>query len=173
VSFLVDGYNLLHALGLATRDMPAAAFDSARRRLLDWIADHLNNRADVRIVFDAQHAPEPTLEMVYRGLRVQFAFAQTADDAIEAWIATEANPNSLIVVSNDGRVREAARRGDCCYLNCADFIDWLLSHRPPPGTPPAAAANPRDPWHEDKPEPTPRDIDELLPVFHQPKPRRR
>lgn len=152
--------------------MPAKAFDSARRRLLDWIAEHLKNRAEVRIVFDAQHAPEPTLETVYRGLRVQFAFAQTADDAIEARIATEANPKSLTVVSNDGRVREAARRGDCWYLNCAEFIDWLLSHRPPPGHP-AAAANRRDLWHEDKPDPTPRDIDELLPVFHQPKPRRR
>lgn len=153
--------------------MPAKAFHSARRHLLVWIADHLKNRADVCIVFDAQHAPEPTPETVYRGLRVQFAFAQTADDAIEAWIATEANPQSLTVVSNDGRVREAARRGDCWYLNCAEFIDWLLSHRPPPGTPPTAAANRRDPWHEDKPEPTPRDIDELLSVFHQPKPRRR
>ncbi|MCS6863672.1 MAG: NYN domain-containing protein [Gemmataceae bacterium] len=171
VSFLVDGYNLLHAMGLATRDMPAAAFVRARLRLLDWIADHLKNRAEVHMVFDAQSAPEPTLQTRHRGLQVQFAFAQTADDAIETWIATAANPQSLTVVSNDARVREAARRGECWYLNCGQFVDWLLSDRPPPGTPSAAPT--RDPWHEDKPEPTPRDIDELLPIFHQPKRRPR
>ena len=47
--FLIDGYNLLHAAGLA-----GPSLRSARRRLLDWLADAVRGREDtLQVVFDA------------------------------------------------------------------------------------------------------------------------
>ena len=110
MTFLIDGYNLMHAAGLAHRAMPAVQFDRARTRFLDWLADGAKARAELRVVFDAQQAPTPSLESIHRGVRVRFAFGQTADDLIEELVATEQQPKSLTVVSNDSRAREAARR---------------------------------------------------------------
>jgi predicted RNA-binding protein with PIN domain len=167
VTFLIDGYNLMHAAGLAHRAMPGAQFDRARTRLLDWLADGAKDRAEVRVVFDAQEAPAPSLETVHRGVRVMFAFRQTADDLIEALVAIEPRPELLTVVSNDSRVRESARRAGCPAFTCAEFIDWLIS---PAG---ARAQGDRNRAPDgDKPLPTSGDVDELLSVFNKPKPKR-
>src|SRR5262245_50616272 len=72
VTFLIDGYNLMHAVGLATSAMPGAQFERARTRLLDWLADGAKDRAELRVVFDAQNAPSPSLETRHRGVRVRF-----------------------------------------------------------------------------------------------------
>jgi predicted RNA-binding protein with PIN domain len=168
VPFLIDGYNLMYAAGLATRAMPAAQFDRARARFLDWLADGAGTRDEVRVVFDAQRAPSPSLDTRHRGVRVRFAFRQTADDVIEELVAVERRPEFLVVVSNDSRVREAARRAACVTFTCAEFIDWLIT--PEPRNPDTAAA-PED----DKPIPSVTDEDqhEWLNAFNTPKPKPR
>ncbi len=165
MTFLIDGYNLMYAAGLASRGMPAAQFDRARERFLDWLADGAKGRdATLRVVFDAQQAPSPSLESVHRGVRVRFAFRRTADDLIEELVATWPKPAALTVVSNDSQVREAGRRAECLLASCEEFIDWLI-------TPPASATA-SDAPETDKPEPTPTDVSELLDVFSKPKPKR-
>jgi predicted RNA-binding protein with PIN domain len=166
VTFLIDGYNLMHAAGLATRTMPAAQFERARTRFLDWLADGAKDRAELRIIFDAQHAPTPSLESAHRGVRVRFAFRQTADDLIEELVAAEPRPERLTVVSNDSRVREAARRAACTVLACEEFIDWLISSAGERDSEPGSNAP-----APEKPEPTSGDVDELLHVFDKPKPK--
>ena len=162
MTFLIDGYNLMFAAGLATRAMPPAQFDRARTRFLDWLADcTLGRDAILRVVFDAQQAPAPSLESVHRGVRVRFAFRQTADDLIEELVATEPKPAALTVVSNDSRVREAGRRAECLLASCEEFIDWLIH--------PPQNATASDSPETDKPEPTSTDVDELLNVFSKPK----
>jgi hypothetical protein len=165
VPFLIDGYNLMFAVGLATSAMPPAQFDRARLRFLDWLAAGAKDRAELRVVFDALQAPAPSLESVHRGVRVRFAFRQTADDLIEELVATEPRPAALTVVSNDTRVREAGRRAECQLATCEEFIDWLIS---PEQHGPNAAHSPE----ADKPEPTSGDVDELFRIFSKPKPKR-
>ncbi len=166
MTFLIDGYNLMHAAGLAHRAMAGARFDHARTRLLDWIAAGARGRARVLVVFDAQQAPSPSLETVHRGVRVRFAYRQTADDVIEQLVEVEPRPDLLTVVSNDGRVREAARRAACPTLTCPEFVDWLIS-------PPRPQAETDHPAESDKPIPsvTDEDKDEWLNVFNTPKPK--
>lgn len=165
MTYLIDGYNLMHAAGLATRQMGAAQFDRARVRFLDWLADSTKGRPDaLRVVFDAQQAPAPSLESVHRGVRVRFAFRRTADDLIEELVGTEARPELLTVVSNDSQVREAGRRAGCVLASCEEFMDWLIN---PPAAPPANGSG-----EADKPDPTPTDVDELLNVFSKPKGKR-
>jgi hypothetical protein len=162
MTYLIDGYNLMYAAGIAARAMPAAQFDRARARFLDWLADGTTGRpVAVRVVFDAQQAPTPSLESLHRGVRVRFAYRRTADDLIEELVATEPRPKLLTVVSNDARVREAGRRAECPLATCEEFMDWLLNGDKPQGS--------GAPDGEEKPEPKPDDVDELLNVFTKPK----
>lgn len=166
MTYLIDGYNLLYAIGLANRTLPAKGLDRARTKLLDWLADSVRGRADVlRVVFDAQAAPAPSAETDHRGVRVRFAFRQTADELIEELVHADPHPARLTVVSNDGQVRDAGRHRGCVALTCQEFVDWVIT------TPPADAPSPPTP---DKPEPT-ATADELaawLAAFSTPKPRR-
>ncbi|MBM3978920.1 MAG: hypothetical protein FJ304_01290 [Planctomycetes bacterium] len=162
MTFLIDGYNLMFAAGLAGRTTPAAHFERARARFLDWLADGATGRAELRVVFDAQQAPAASLESAHRGVRVRFAFRQTADDLIEQILATEPRADRLAVVSNDARVREAARRAGSAVTSCEEFMDWLvLGER-------GASAPCSDKPEEDKP--APGDVSDLLAEFSKPKP---
>ena len=72
VTYLVDGYNLLYAIGLANRNLPAKGLERARSRLLDWLADRMKGRdALVRVVFDAQNSPAPSSESCGRLLAAE------------------------------------------------------------------------------------------------------
>lgn len=174
LTILVDGYNLLHAAGLAGVGR-AGRLEKARNRMLDWIADAGPVRAGaarVRVVFDAQNGAGDGGERTHRGaVRVRFAYKQTADDLIETLLASEHAPAAVAVVSNDTRVREAARRRGAAGWSCEAFTDWLLTGTPGPGTrgPPPADPLPEKP---DGPAP-PDEAEALLAAFLQPKPRNR
>ena len=162
MTFLIDGYNLMHAVGYATKAMRAGELARGRTRLLDWIADHRGDRPDaVRVVFDAQEGRKSN-ESTHRGLFVRYAHRQTADDVIETLIAAETQPKKLAVVSNDNRIRDAARRKNCLVYGCEEFVDWLQKLALVP-----AAPQPPEP---DKP-PTTATPDEMaawLDAFSQP-----
>jgi predicted RNA-binding protein with PIN domain len=169
VTFLIDGYNLMHAVGLLRTGLPRGRLERARIRFLDWLADAVKGRADtLRVVFDAQDAPSASREIDHRGVRVRFAFRKTADDEIEELLAAETRPTGLVVVSNDGRVREAGRRRKATTLSCEEFVDWTLD-RPRPLT--ASLETPE----REKPEPRPT-VDEMtkwLDAFSTPPKRRK
>ena len=166
MTFLIDGYNLMHAVGYATKAMPAGELARGRTRLLDWIADARGDRPDtVRVVFDAVEGRKSN-ESTHRGLFVRYAYRQTADDAIEALVAAEKHPKKLAVVSNDNRIRDAARRKSCAVFGCEEFVDWLLKS----ALVPSVAVPPET----DKPAATATD-DEMtawLDVFSQPPPKK-
>lgn len=163
MTFLIDGYNLMFAVGLARQDMLAPQFDRARGRFLDWLAVAAG-RAEIRVIFDAYGAPSPSLATLHRGVRVRFAFKQTADDLIEELIAEEPRPATLRVVSNDGRISEAARRGGCVAQTCEEFVDWHLTGE-------RETTSPGSPDAEEKPRPSADEVAELLDAFSRPKPK--
>jgi uncharacterized protein len=128
VTFLIDAYNLMHAVGLLRQGVPAGGLERARTRFLDWLADGAKGRAaGLRVVFDAQDAPAASPESAHRGVRVRFAFRRTADDEIEELLAAEKHPARVTVVSNDTRVQEAGRRRGTAVYACEDFVDWLVA----------------------------------------------
>jgi predicted RNA-binding protein with PIN domain len=171
-TFLIDGYNLLHAVGFAG----PGRWEKRRLKLLDWIADAAPVRAGtarVRVVFDAQHGTGDDRERPHRSVLVRFAVRQTADDLIETLLASESAPSTVAVVSNDGRVREAARRRGAAGWSCEAFTDWLVTGSPGPG---ASPAPPADPPPEKPDGPAPAEVEALLAAFGQTKagsPRRR
>ena len=147
VVFLIDGYNLMHAVGMLRVGLPKKHLAPARTKFLDWLADAARDRPDtLRVVFDAVHGPAPSAEHGHRGVRVRFAFRQTADEQIEELVRAVSVPKGATVVSNDGQVQEAARRRGCGVFTCQEFVDWLIA---PPREPGAA------PPPDDKPVPDP------------------
>lgn len=130
--YLIDGYNVLHAVGLMRPRLGPDGLEKARLRLLGMIKGALADEADrAAVVFDGAGAPAgvPTRDD-YEGVRVYFAARPAeADDVIEQLIASESVPVGLTVVSDDRRVRDAARRRHCPVLGCLDFLEELSRER--------------------------------------------
>jgi hypothetical protein len=134
--YLIDGYNLLHATGCLLGKVGPGGLEKARRGLLDRLHDRFGVEAErVTVVFDASGAPPGAVaEQEYHGVRVCFAVNEEADDAIEDLIRRDSTPRRLTVVSDDNRLRSAARRRDCPVLGCLDFLDEL-ARVPRPNSP--------------------------------------
>jgi predicted RNA-binding protein with PIN domain len=168
VTFLIDGYNLMHAVGLLGHGRPAAGLERTRTRFLDWLADGVKDRPELlRVVFDAEKGPGRSPETDHRGVRVRFAFRRTADDEIEELLAAEPHPAGVTVVSNDARVRDAGRHRGAAVHTCTEFVDWLITK---PATTHASGSP-----EAGKPEPTatPDEMAAWLAEFSKPPPNRR
>ena len=126
--YLIDGYNLLHHAGrlLGKRH---ANLEAARLDLLRLLHGRFGKSADrITAVFDARRAPGnvPDAED-YFGIEVRFTRFEEADDLIESIIRKVSNPQQLSIVSNDRRIKEAARRRSCAVVECVEFWELLLA----------------------------------------------
>jgi predicted RNA-binding protein with PIN domain len=114
MALLVDGYNLLNAVGIVARGIGPGTLERARLALLNFLAESLDEAevAQTTVVFDAADAPRGLPRLVeHRGLTVRFAAGyEDADALIEELIRAESAPRRLTVVSSDHRVQRAARR---------------------------------------------------------------
>ncbi len=123
---IIDGYNLLHAAGLARMQYGPGDLERARNRLLALLAEKL--RADERrrctVVFDAQQAPSDLpRQSDHHGITAMFALpGQDADTAIEQLIATHPASRRMIVVSGDHRLQQAAKRRNATPLDSDSFV---------------------------------------------------
>jgi predicted RNA-binding protein with PIN domain len=136
--YLIDGYNLLHAMGVARRRMGPDGLEKARQNLLGVLHGAFGTEsANVTVVFDAAKAPRgaPAV-MEYHGLHVLFAIGMAAaDDLIEDLIRRASAPRHLTVVSDDHRLQKAARRRHCVVNGCGAFLDSLNKQRNAPPAP--------------------------------------
>jgi predicted RNA-binding protein with PIN domain len=131
-TYLIDGYNFLHAMGVLHGRVGPTGLEKARRRLLGLlVGTHGEASSAVTVVFDAAQAPpDVPSELDYRGLHVRFAVAhEEADDLIELLIRRSTTPKDLTVVSDDHRVQQAARRRHCTVLGCQEYLEWLDRQR--------------------------------------------
>jgi hypothetical protein len=140
---LIDGYNLLHAMGVLSGRVGPAGLEKARLRLLGLLhGTYGDEAATVTVVFDAANAPPEADDTAdYHGIHVRFArqYAE-ADDLIEDLVRHDSAPRHLTVVSDDHRIRDAARRRQCTILGCAEYVDWLARHRRERHRPPAESS---------------------------------
>lgn len=125
--FLIDGYNLMHAAGYLT-SKPSGRLDPIRKRFLDWLAQVARkNSVEMTVVFDGQSSPRTSSETDHRGVNVRFSSGRTADDEIESLLVI-----GIVVVSNDSRLHEAARRAKADAWRCERFLDWVIADAEPP-----------------------------------------
>jgi predicted RNA-binding protein with PIN domain len=144
--YLIDGYNLLHAWGLAPPAGQRGRLHQARMLLLDRLRlSRAPSSGELVVVFDAAAAPaKAATEKEYHGIRVCFATKESADDRIEELIRSAPQPGELTVISDDHRLRQAAQRGHARAQGCLDFLEELQHPRPAPAAemPPDVAAKP-------------------------------
>ena len=118
--FLIDGNNLIHALGAIGPDVG--------RQGLCRILEPLASRGErVCVVFDGAPPPEQMAQQFHEGpVEAVFAAPRTADDVILERIADSSAPRRLVVVSTDREIRQAARRRRCQGHKSEPFAELLL-----------------------------------------------
>ena len=164
--FLIDGYNLMHAVGYVVPKSTESQFHLARLRFLDWLADEVTRvglKTQLRIVFDAQHSKKNLGSSAHRGLVVQFSFRETADDLIETLLHLETKAADMTLVSNDTRLHQAAKRAGCKIVACSGFVDWLQQPSGWKETPP------NEPTQEKPALDAKAEVEQFLDVFSKPK----
>ena len=124
--YIVDGYNVLHALfrGAGKEEI------FARR---DWLADRLASFAAVRgakavLVFDG-HGPQSTSSVPFKGAPVEVCFAGgrfTADTLIARRIAEQPADIAVVVVSADQEVQRTASRAGVSRMTPLELGAELL-----------------------------------------------
>jgi predicted RNA-binding protein with PIN domain len=146
VPFLIDGYNLLHAMGRLGGPVGPHGLAKARAGLLGLLAvAHGRHPGEATVVFDARDPPpgaDPVA--VVNAVHVVFAVGQEADDCIEQLIAHDPAPKRLVVVSDDRRLARAARRRGCTSWGCDQYVRWLHRRRAA-GTAPAPPGGDKPP----------------------------
>lgn len=129
MQILVDGYNLLHALGRMRYLRGSGALQLRREWLAEFLARSLPGlEANITLVFDcSQPRAELSSETVLHGIRLCFVShpREQADDVIEETLRNLPRPRRVIVVSDDNRLFQAARRCRAVAMKCEQFLDWL------------------------------------------------
>ncbi len=143
--YLIDGYNLLHAMGLLAGRVGPHGLEKARLALFGRLrGDHGADVAGVTVVFDASRAPPDAVpEEHYQGIHIRYALDGEADDVIESLIQHESTPRKLTVVSDDHRIQQAARRRRCSVLGCLDYLDRMERGRKRKTAAPESASKPQ------------------------------
>jgi predicted RNA-binding protein with PIN domain len=129
MDIVIDGYNLMHAAGLARPAYGPRGLQKARHQLilrvkLGFLPADLPK---LLVVFDAKEAPAelPPVHLDH-GITVQFALpGQEADELIEDLIQKHSVPRQLLIVSSDHRLQRAARRRNASFIDSDLFLDDL------------------------------------------------
>lgn len=161
MAYLIDGYNLLYAMGVLRGRVGPAGLLKARLRLLGLLASvYRQTSGKVTVVFDAAGAPpEGSDREDYDGIEVRYAVKHAqADDLIEELIRHASAPRQLSVVSDDHRLQRAARQRSCEVLGCGDYLDTLERLR-------RAGRHARPPASEKKERLTERETQDWLKEF--------
>lgn len=150
MSILVDGYNVLYAVGILSRGVGPHTLERARLALLNFLAESLEpaEAARTTVVFDAAEAPRDLPRVFrHRSLTVRFAVRhEDADALLEELIRADSAPKRLTVVSSDHRLQRAARRRRAKAVDSQAWWDELHRrrgrHKPPASSGPAKPSGP-------------------------------
>jgi hypothetical protein len=147
--FLIDGYNLLHRLGLMRTRMAPGELAGARQRLVSMLMKACGKDAGlICIVFDSAGVPAKRApDRIDQDIDIRFARGgEAADDVIEDLIRSHSAPKQLTVISDDHRLQRAARRRACRVLSCTTYLEEMERKlRPTSPEPKADAAGARSP----------------------------
>jgi uncharacterized protein len=160
MNHLIDGYNLLYALGRLSPRSTADALQGARRWLFELLRPAAVVPTSITVVFDSTStAPGLRTQELASGVCFLYSRGQTADDLIEDLIETERSPRDLLVVSNDNRIKQAARHGKAQSIGCLDYYERFLMN------PAVVRAEPPDKTTDEPEEITAEETEHWLQVF--------
>lgn len=134
--YLIDGYNLLHALRRresgpgeerTNERFAPGELEQERRRLLDRVASFLGRRNErAIIVFDAQRSQLQRGESTARNLEVYFgSFSRSADAIIEREAYALREEERIIVVSSDYALQRTVFLPNVIRRSSRQFVEDL------------------------------------------------
>ncbi len=130
--YVIDGYNLLHALARHKGTLPAEA-DRARSRMLELLSAMARSEStQARVFFDGTPPSIAPGELSQPGLRVHFCGPEreSADHAIKEFVANAANARKLHVVSADREVVNACRLAGARVIDSRGMAERLARIAP-------------------------------------------
>lgn len=126
---LIDGYNLMHAVGLFQRSFAAGEFEKRRNRFLQYLVEGFSaaERPRVTVVFDGTEGGNRQIaQHLHENMTVIFSAAGThADDVLEDLIAAHSAPRQILLVSSDHRLQKAARKRRGRFVDSEVFAERL------------------------------------------------
>ena len=128
---IIDGYNLMHAAGLARVHHPPGDLANKRLALLSRLARRMTveERKRCTVVFDAIDAPS-NLPGRFSHEMMVVLFAEPgheADEMIEKLISQHSAPRQVKVISSDHRLQSAIRRRRGLGIDSDVFLNDLES----------------------------------------------
>jgi hypothetical protein len=126
--WLVDGFNLLHAVLLGGEERSEWWKASGRNRVLEAVAaaTHEDEHERVWVVFDgsrpAPAPPDSELENAGNADRLQSVFAPSADDWLVRRVKAAPNPTQVTVVTGDRKLANRARHHGAIVVSPSDFL---------------------------------------------------
>jgi hypothetical protein len=122
--FIIDGYNLLHSIQKSDEHF-AGSGDVLMCKVLNTFLRRNGEKG--QIIFDGIGPPEKSgfenlsnLEVIFSGPRIE------ADEVVEDKIKTSSAPKGLTIVSDDRRLRAAAKKSRAASIKCQAFWRSVL-----------------------------------------------
>lgn len=122
---IIDGYNLMHAMGLAKRRYGDGELERCRQRMQRQLADVLDESVlkKATVVYDAFESVSDDNRMFRdQGMKIRFApQGKCADSEIEEMLRSHSVPKRILVVSGDHRLHKAANARKASVIDSEDF----------------------------------------------------
>ena len=117
--FIIDGYNLLHSIQ-KTAEEHESITDIGLCKLLDRYLQRMCDSGQV--IFDGTGPPDKNIFNTLYNLEITFSGpAIEADEIIENKIRANTAPKKLSVISDDRKLRRAARTRKAVSIRCQKF----------------------------------------------------
>lgn len=127
---IIDGYNMMFALGGLPRNFAQGELQKERKRLLELLSTTLSEKQkpDTVIIFDAKNSPSGSQgSYTVDGIAVRFAGnAGCADEEIEEIISAHSAPKQILLVSSDHRLQRHAGKRKAKFIDSREFLLKLL-----------------------------------------------
>ncbi len=128
---IIDGYNLLGTCGFIGPRGAPGMLERARNRLLGFLAQvfSVSERGDVTVVFDsAVRLPDTPDYVLHNGIHVHFATGhRDADEMIIDMLLRHSAPKSLLIVSSDHQIQQAAQRRRARFVDSDKWYDQTVA----------------------------------------------
>lgn len=120
--YILDGYNIIYALGL-----DSLGLEASRRALLIRLIDFIGSQPlRISVVFDAHSAPGNISRVRFDAIEVVYTHEkQTADEYIIEFLEFKKHPKSYSVVTDDCGLKSRVQFLGAKIVNCSDFIKFL------------------------------------------------
>jgi predicted RNA-binding protein with PIN domain len=124
---IIDGYNVIHRVP-ELRQFLETSLEDARDALLQRLKSYLlNKEIEIIVVFDGSEAP-PGLPPIEHHRRLKVIFSRRpfkADPVIISLISGTPKAQSLIIISDDGEIKHAAKSAGAAAISTNDFYSRL------------------------------------------------